>query len=144
MMCGAAFSTANGYEATCSQPCEEIREQQERETLEAIIHSAVPDALAELGLDSIDEYPAWKHDQSRGAIYFIQAGSGPIKIGFSKDVSSRLMDLQVASPANLSLLATIEGYPEDETAVHCQFDGYRIRGEWFQPGPELLNFIASL
>ena len=145
VICGTFFETTNGYKATCSQLCSERRDQEGQRAIYAMIDEAVPEALAVLGLDSIDEYPAWKEQQKRGCVYFIQAGEdGPIKIGFSKDVESRLTDLQVASPEELRLLRTIEGTKEDEAHVHYLFSSYRLRGEWFEPAICLERYIASL
>lgn len=78
-------------------------------------------------------------------IYFIQAGcTGPIKIGRSHDPYRRLDGLQTANPEKLSLLAA---FPVDdkinESSLHCTFDHLRIRGEWFKPTNDLLNFIRT-
>jgi hypothetical protein len=81
-----------------------------------------------------------------GRIYFAQpVGGGPIKIGFAleRNLKARLMVLQVFCPFDLTVLATIEGSMIDERRLHDRFADLRIRGEWFQPGPELVAFIAS-
>jgi hypothetical protein len=78
-------------------------------------------------------------------VYFIQAGiDGPIKVGMSRDPARRLITLQGANPAELTLLAVVEGNRDDERAIHERFSDCRIRGEWFEPTPELLAFIAGL
>ena len=79
-------------------------------------------------------------------IYFIQQGNnGPVKVGRSCDVSSRMASLQTANPVPLRLLATV---PEDETlteaSVHQRFCHIRLEGEWFEPTHELRGFIESL
>lgn len=82
---------------------------------------------------------------SLGRIYFVQGISGgPIKIGWSKWVHQRLQDMQIGSPVPLKILATIPGSQPEERRVHKRFKGIRIRGEWFDPSPELLEFIGSL
>lgn len=87
-------------------------------------------------------------DSTRKAysIYFIQVGStGPIKIGrTSGPVSKRLAGIQTSMPFDLKLIATIpDASFADEKLLHKQFDHLRIRGEWFHPAEELLDWIAS-
>ncbi len=79
-------------------------------------------------------------------IYFIQAGSfGPIKIGFtgSEDANKRIRQLQTAHPEKLECLLTIDGSYKDEQRLHEYFKHLRLQGEWFEPKPELVEFIAS-
>lgn len=78
-------------------------------------------------------------------VYFIQAGDdGPIKIGKAKDVAVRLRALQTGSVVSLSLLHAIPPGGPTERAMHRRFERHRGRGEWFDPAPELLEFIAGL
>lgn len=78
-------------------------------------------------------------------IYFIQLGDdGPIKIGKAKDVSTRFYQLQCAHPETLTLLCVIEGDKDKEDELHDLFLNLKIRGEWFSPESELLNYIQSL
>lgn len=78
-------------------------------------------------------------------IYFIQAGpGGPIKIGFTKyAVEGRMAALQTGNPVALKLLGTREGTVEDEADLHERFDFCRLRGEWFYPTEDLLEFIVE-
>ena len=76
-------------------------------------------------------------------IYFVQAGDGHIKIGFAKDVPSRLAELQTAHVVPLTLLAHVVGDRLQEAALHRRFAAGRVRGEWFRSSPELLAFIAA-
>jgi hypothetical protein len=77
-------------------------------------------------------------------VYFIQSDAGPIKIGHS-DVGarSRLSQLQTSSPIGLKLLKVLPGTIKLERELHRKFAQYRLRGEWFQPSPELLEFIKK-
>lgn len=79
-------------------------------------------------------------------LYFIQAGlDGPIKIGRAVDPRQRLAQLQTASPYELRLLASWD--IEDgisELAVHARFEDAHLRGEWFEPVPELLRFVEEI
>ncbi len=78
-------------------------------------------------------------------VYFVQAGEGgPIKIGFARDVPSRLGKMRVDCPIPLTLLAVAEGDASYESRLHQQFEGHLQRGEWFAPAPELLALVATL
>lgn len=74
--------------------------------------------------------------------YFIQRiDGGPIKIGKAKYIRSRLWALQGASPVQLICLAYFAG--DFELEVHRLFHSVRLAGEWFNPDPTLLAFIAE-
>lgn len=78
------------------------------------------------------------------AVYFIQAGEdGPVKIGTAEDVAARLSELQTGSPAPLQLLGYVSGGRADEQMLHRRFAALRMRGEWFSPAPELIDFIVA-
>lgn len=68
-------------------------------------------------------------------------GSNDIqKIGYSKDVSSRLRRLQTGNPVDLVLHHVVE-VPEDrariiEQHLHKELSYLRVRGEWFKMTPE--------
>jgi hypothetical protein len=77
-------------------------------------------------------------------IYFVQFGAdGPIKIGRARNVAARLVSLQTASPVELVLLGVVPGSVEKERVLHSLFRPLRVRGEWFRPEAELLEFIAE-
>ena len=68
-------------------------------------------------------------------VYAISDGAF-IKIGFAKDPTKRLNDLQTASPSELKLEATIrcERYSKAarlERRIHRKCGQFRVRGEWF-------------
>ena len=78
-------------------------------------------------------------------IYFIQSGEkGPIKIGFARDPEKRLRHLQGANPCELALLKAVHGDVGGEKRLHAQFAHLRIRGEWFEPGDDLLDYITAV
>lgn len=78
------------------------------------------------------------------AVYFIQAGDGgPIKIGVGNDPVGRLANLQTGHHELLTLLATVPGDAEVEAELHEAFARHRLRGEWFDPAPAILAFIAE-
>ena len=78
-------------------------------------------------------------------IYFIRIGvDGPIKVGFtSGDPAKRLHTLQAGCPYDLQLLAIAEGDLNDERGIHAKFAESRMRGEWFDPSPALLDHIGQ-
>jgi Meiotically up-regulated gene 113 len=75
-------------------------------------------------------------------IYFIQAGeNGPIKIGLAIQPETRKKKLQTAHYEELRIIGILDGNEETEKQLHMQFAEYRIRGEWFHPSHEILQFI---
>lgn len=76
-------------------------------------------------------------------IYFIQAGkSGPIKIGHTDNsVRERMAQLQTGCPYELNLLWQFIGDLNKEAEIHREFEHENIRGEWFRPSLELLDYI---
>ena len=78
-------------------------------------------------------------------IYFVQAGEGgPIKIGIATNLKGRLAIMRSDNPAQIKTLWTILGTMDEEHNLHRWFAHLRVRGEWFTPGPELLEFIEHL
>lgn len=65
-------------------------------------------------------------------IYFIRKGKrGPVKIGYSKDVAARLVNLKISHGKSLRVVRVVAGgYPE-EREMHTRYAHLRIRGEWF-------------
>jgi len=80
-------------------------------------------------------------------IYFIQAQAYPylIKIGFTKtsDVSKRVNDLKTVNAVDLYLILVLFGTWHDEQKLHIQFSAERVKGEWFYPSNQLINFILE-
>lgn len=77
-------------------------------------------------------------------VYFIQQGeAGPIKIGWSRNVRTRLATFQTASPYPLRLLLVLAGEERDERRLHDWFSLERIGGEWFKSDGEVAAFVAS-
>jgi hypothetical protein len=78
-------------------------------------------------------------------IYFIQAGeNGPIKIGRSNNPEDRLSQLQTANYNDLVLLWKYdeeEDYAESD--LHDYYKEEKIRGEWFRPTENILDFIKN-
>ena len=84
-------------------------------------------------------------DRGAASVYFIQCGlEGPIKIGWSTNVSERLATAQTYHHEELVLRATAPGGADVEARLHAVFQAAHIRGEWFRPVPELLELVAAL
>lgn len=84
-------------------------------------------------------------------IYFIQCGkNGPIKIGSSDEPDKRMEQLQVGCPYELKMLwkyrengDNTADYETREVDIHKKFQHERVRGEWFHPSRDLVNFISA-
>lgn len=82
---------------------------------------------------------------TNGWVYFVQQGDdGPIKIGFARDIAKRLEALQIGNAHELHVRLALRGTQKDEHAYHSDFDYAHIRGEWFEPCIDLLDFIRNL
>lgn len=78
-------------------------------------------------------------------IYFIQEGDdGPIKIGKAGAVERRLKSLQTAHHKELSILQVISGGAERESKIKNDLVKFKIKGEWFQPVPEVFEYMRSV
>jgi DNA-binding XRE family transcriptional regulator len=78
-------------------------------------------------------------------IYFIQAGKGgPIKIGHTRNPITRIESIALATAATVIPLSVVPGERGDELGLHAAFSHLRIKGEWFTPARDLLDYIASL
>lgn len=83
---------------------------------------------------------------TRRRIYFVQAATGEVKIGVttSAKIRNKLRSIQTYCPSKIRLLLVVEErniMPEHE--IHKKFANIRIRGEWFSPSPELLDWIKK-
>ncbi len=80
------------------------------------------------------------------SVYFIQASKTKhIKIGTTRgSAKERMASLQTGSPVKLKLLAEIDGDARTEAALHRLFAADRVRGEWFNPSDDLLNYLERL
>lgn len=76
-------------------------------------------------------------------VYFLQSSDGPIKIGLTWNVNKRVDQIQISTPAELRILGVIPGEMALESEIHKKFEHLKIKGEWFKPGQDLLDFIAN-
>lgn len=54
------------------------------------------------------------------------------------------MVMQTNNPDELNLLALIKGNIQTESMLHAEFKSSNIRGEWYSPTKELLDYIDNL
>lgn len=77
-------------------------------------------------------------------IYFVQGETTKrIKIGFTVNVTKRLMDMQQGSPDRLTLLWCYIAVIPHESELHRHFARWRVHGEWFEPHESLLRYIKN-
>jgi hypothetical protein len=79
-------------------------------------------------------------------VYAIGPDAGPVKIGRARDVSKRLIMLQVGHHAPLRVLHTARVCDASalERAVHDRLATHRVRGEWFDaPAPDIIAAIDA-
>jgi len=66
-------------------------------------------------------------------VYVIRSISGgPIKIGFSRDIGSRVREIESNHPYPLEILYVVRNVGTDfERHLHRRLKEYKIKGEWF-------------
>lgn len=79
-------------------------------------------------------------------VYFIRpiGSDGPVKIGNSADVQTRLITLDAASWIPLEIAAVIWGGPVLEGRFHALLHSTHIRREWFAASPMLSETITEI
>lgn len=75
-------------------------------------------------------------------VYFIRSND-LIKIGYTGDLSKRIISVQVNNPTIVEVLKTIPGGYQEEQQLHKKFAHLNKTGEWFYATQELLDFIKS-
>ncbi len=77
-------------------------------------------------------------------IYFVyNKNHDAIKIGFSESPYERIKEIQRNCLDQLKMIGTMPGDRNDEKSLHARFSEIRIRFEWFQNTPELMEFINN-
>jgi hypothetical protein len=72
-----------------------------------------------------------------GWVYFMRR-ERLIKIGTTTNLKQR------AQQVNAQVLARIPGSYTEETQLHERFAALRRHGEWFEPGPDLVDLINRI
>ena len=85
--------------------------------------------------------------KNQAVVYFLQNQndpSGPVKIGYTADLKSRTRTVEIRCSHSLRCLGVIRpGSYQIEAELHRQFRPCRVRGEWFAPVPEFIEFIKQ-
>jgi len=81
-------------------------------------------------------------------VYFFQVDLPPefarIKIGTTSwDANRRVSALKFACPYDLKWIGAIPGGRAEERALHNKFAEHRVKGEWFNPHPSILEYIKE-
>lgn len=84
-------------------------------------------------------------NQQNQHVYFIRAVSGgPVKIGVSKSISDRLMELQTGNPYKLEVIHIIQNAGlKKEKELHAKLSEYRMFGEWFEFNDKIKEMISG-
>lgn len=86
---------------------------------------------------SADSYRQPAAPSQEGWVYFMRR-ERLIKIGTTGNLKQR------AQQVNAVILARIPGSYTEEAQLHARFAALRRHGEWFEPGPELLELINRI
>jgi len=107
---------------------------------------AVAEAYLARFAERTEIVPGARYDAPRPSllVYFVGGDVGGVKIGTTRDIRKRLVDLQCGSPIPLRLLASCAGGNSVELAYHRRFAAHRLHGEWFERHDELEAEIARL
>jgi hypothetical protein len=82
----------------------------------------------------------------RPIIYFVQSViGGPIKIGYTENLSMRMIAMQANCPFELKILATIQTDSNSslEQEIHSELARFRLHGEWFEATYEVYLFMEN-
>ena len=72
------------------------------------------------------------------SVYFAQRRKGGlIKIGFSRNVKPRMQTIRA------KVIGAVPGERSVEKKMHKLFAHLRVRGEWFRPEKELMEYISD-
>ena len=78
-------------------------------------------------------------------VYVIQnVDSKVVKIGYTKDLKTRLGQLQTACSHKLVILKTVEGGKDKECQIHLDLKDCRLNGEWFKWNEFVESYVNSL
>jgi hypothetical protein len=75
-------------------------------------------------------------------VYFIRV-RGFIKIGWTHNWKSRLINLQSSNPEPIGVLLILREGEAFEKELHNLFAKHRKSGEWFRDHPDIRDFIGA-
>jgi hypothetical protein len=78
------------------------------------------------------------------AIYFLEClPDGPVKIGYSRKLSRRLLALTATNGSETRFLGAIPGSKSQEQDLHDRFKHVRSHHEWYYCHIDLLQFLVQ-
>lgn len=84
-------------------------------------------------------------DPARSFVYFISNTSANlVKVGFSKNIGKRFIDLQTSAGAKLHLSLYFGGDRATEKAIHQFLASERTYGEWFDASEKTLTLLDEI
>lgn len=75
-------------------------------------------------------------------IYFIRHGND-VKIGYTKDVATRLRTLRTATANDPVVLGVMDGDLAAERDLHARFSHLHVAREWFSLGTDIVEYIEA-
>lgn len=98
---------------------------------------AVNPATEKVGVPNHEDAPS-------PCVYFLASPDRTtVKIGKSRQLATRLRDIQSVNPFPVVLLAAVEGHTQVEKWFHRKWKEHRLHNEWFTLAPEIAEFIAE-
>lgn len=80
-----------------------------------------------------------------GCIYALEQGDREaIKFGFSRSLHTRLNTIRTASSSPVKLLAHYPATHAEERRLHKQLQKFRLKGEWYDPAPEIMAIVERM
>jgi DNA-binding XRE family transcriptional regulator len=76
-------------------------------------------------------------------IYLISYDNQFLKIGYTKNITKRLSQLQTSIPIKLEVLHLIDGDITLEKRLHILFKDLRTQGEWFNFDNSILEYFVD-
>jgi Meiotically Up-regulated Gene 113 (MUG113) protein len=78
-------------------------------------------------------------------VYFIQVkNGGPIKVGHATNPEKRFQAVQGCNHEELELITVVTGGCSLEHKIHQDLKKYNLRGEWFHPTKEVIDYMINL
>lgn len=81
------------------------------------------------------------------AVYFAatkRSGQVLVKIGYSRNVTARVRELQTGGAASIGLVAWRPGGAKEEREEHLRWRTFRTVGEWFRLEGELKTYVTAI
>ena len=91
----------------------------------------------DLSIDDVEVKSGWVYFISEQALNGAVIG---IKVGYSKEPSGRIANLQTGNSNELTLMFSVRGTKADERRLHSLLASYNIKNEWFTVHP----FVSSV